>query len=98
MKSISIDELISILPNDNVIDIRDNYEYNLGSIPNAKNIPMNFLIMNPDDYLKKDEKYYIYCGYGNRSKRCALTLSNMGYDVVNITGGYNAYNLFMHTK
>ena len=37
MFEITIDELLS-LNNPNIIDIRDNYSYNLGHIKNAKNI------------------------------------------------------------
>ena len=32
--------------------------YNLGSIPGSRNIPLNFLISNPDKYLNKNEEYY----------------------------------------
>ena len=97
MKEITISELIKIINDDiNIIDIRDNYQYNLGKIENSINIPMNFLLKNPSEYLNKDERYYIYCDYGNRSRKCTLLLSNEGYDVVNIKGGYNNYFLYSH--
>ena len=38
MNEISISNLLK-LSNPNIIDIRDNYTYNMGHIPNAKNIP-----------------------------------------------------------
>ena len=34
----------------NLIDIRDEYIYSSGTIGNAKNIPQNYLITNPNDY------------------------------------------------
>ena len=98
MESIMIDELINIIPSSNVIDIRDKYKYNMGCIPGSRNIPYNFLVMNPGNYLDKDKIYYLYCDYGNTSKRCTSILSDLGYDVVNIDGGYNAYCLFIHHK
>ena len=91
MKEIEIESIINNINNLNIIDIRDNYLYNLGAIPNAKNIPMNFLIMNPENYLNKNETYYIYCNRGiNRKNECEV-LMNMGYDVVNIIGGYEEF-------
>lgn len=98
MHSITVEELIKILPSDKVIDIRDNYQYNVGKIPGAVNIPMNFLVMNPENYLNKNNKYYIYCEYGSRSKQVCTSLLDKGFDVVNVTGGYNGYQLFIHKK
>ena len=57
MKEIDIESIVD--NNLNIIDIRDNYLYNMGCIPRARNIPMNFLLTNPDNYLNKDEEYYI---------------------------------------
>ena len=42
MKEIKIESIINNANNLNIIDIRDNYLYNMDSLPNAKNIPMNF--------------------------------------------------------
>lgn len=94
MNNISIDELKKIIYNNiNLIDIRDNYQYNLGNIPTSINIPMNFLLMNPENYLEKDSRYYIYCEYGSRSEKACKVLLNKGYNVVNVLGGYNDYKL-----
>ena len=88
MKELSVNE---IKDNMNLIDIRDNYLFNLGNIPNSKNIPMNFLIMNPDNYLNREDTYYIYCNRGISSKKTCEMLSSLGYHVVNIIGGYEEY-------
>ncbi len=90
MKSIDVSSL-SKLNNPKIIDIRDNYKYNLGNIPNSVNIPYLFLITNPREYLNKNDTYYILCESGNTSLRCVLELLELGYDVVNIEGGYNSY-------
>ncbi len=74
-----------------VIDIRDKYQYLLDHIPNAKNIPQNFLLMMPENYIDKNTTYYLYCEYGMRSKKVCTELSKLGYKVINIDGGYQAY-------
>ena len=91
LSSIPTSDLKKMIGRINIIDIRDNYLYKLGSIPTSKNIPMNFLLINPDDYLKQDETYYIYCSKGLQSARVCTTLANRGYNVVNCLGGYNEY-------
>ena len=96
MNEIDIEELINTIDGKKIIDIRDSYLYRLGNIPSSINIPMNFLLMNPSNYLNRTEKYYIYCNYGISSKKVCEKLSNLGYNVVNIEGGYNSYKLFNH--
>ncbi len=93
MKEIKIESIINNANNLNIIDIRDNYLYNMDSLPNAKNIPMNFLITNPDNYLNKEEEYYIYCNRGINSKKACEILNNLGYKVINLSGGFERYKL-----
>jgi rhodanese-related sulfurtransferase len=90
MKSIDIFDLMNI-SNPRIIDIRDNYKYGLGTIPGSINVPYLFLVTNPGNYLNKKEIYYLLCDSGNTSLRCSLELSGMGYNVINIDGGYNSY-------
>ena len=94
MKEINIENIYEKLNNLNIIDIRDNYLFNIGNIPNSKNIPKNFLLMNTNNYLSFDETYYIYCNYGYDSKKVCNELSNKGYDVINKIGGYNSFKIF----
>ncbi len=91
MNNITTEELKSLIPNVKIIDIRDNYKYNLGNIPTSKNVPANFLLTNPNNYLNDVDTYYIYCEYGSTSSRVCNILKNKGYKVVNILGGYNEY-------
>ena len=96
MNNVRIESIIDKLDRLNIIDIRDGYLYNMGNIPNSKNIPMNFLTMNPSNYLNTNDVYYIYCNSGINSKKTCEILSSMGYNVVNIIGGYNEYKLLMN--
>ncbi len=74
-----------------IIDIRDNYQFQLGNIPTSRNVPMNFLLTVPENYLNKEDTYYLCCEFGSRSKRACQELLEMGYHVVNIAGGYQEY-------
>lgn len=87
MNSITMSELIK-LKNINIIDIRDNYSYNLGHINNAKNIPYYSLLNNYSMYLNKQEKYYLYCDYGHQSKEISNRLNMLGYDTYYVNEGY----------
>jgi rhodanese-related sulfurtransferase len=98
MMNITIEELMNIEENINLIDIRDKYQYDLGSIPNSINIPLNYLLINPTNYLNLDKKYYIYCDFGSRSEKLCEFLMDKGYNVINVTGGYNAYLVYIHKK
>lgn len=93
MKDISVTELKRMIPGIKIIDIRDNYQFNMGSIPTSINIPTNFLLTNPDIYLNKNSTYYLYCEYGTTSKKVCNQLSNKGFNVINILGGFSEYKL-----
>lgn len=91
-QEISISDLKRVMiTKPNIIDIRENYFYQVGRIPTAINVPMNFILTVPQNYLNKQDTYYIYCEMGSRSKRVCQELRNLGYHVVNIIGGYQSY-------
>ena len=90
VNSISIDNLMQ-LNNPIIVDIRDNYNYNLGHIKNAINIPYYNLLNNYSHYLNKRDRYYLYCLEGRQSEEIALRLKAFGYDTLSIIGGYEAY-------
>ena len=92
-KSINIKSIDNIQINkDNIlIDIREKYEYILGNIPNSINVPYNYLMILPEEYISKDKKYYIYCDTGSKSRKLCLHLSSIGYDVVDLVGGFTDY-------
>lgn len=90
--NISIDELFK-LDSPNIIDIRSVENYNNNHMPGARNIPYNKLLLEPNKYLNKNEKYYIYCRYGKTSQGLCRILRNQGFDVYSITGGYESWML-----
>lgn len=93
MSTIIIPELIPILNRINLIDIRSGVSYNNNHIPGAKNIGYTELLTNYSKYLNKNEKYYFYCQKGMNSYKLCSYLSSLGYDVVNIAGGYESWIL-----
>lgn len=76
-----------------IIDIRNSIKYNEGHIPNSVNIYSYDLLFDPKKYLKTNEKYLIYCQSGITSKVVVNKLNKMGYNVINLDGGYNNYLL-----
>ncbi len=88
--NITVSELLA-LKNPNIIDIRDNAQYNMGHIKGAKNIAGVLLLNNPSKHLNKNDTYYIYCNYGSTSSSLCMTLKSRGYKVFSVLGGYNTY-------
>lgn len=89
--NIRASELKGLIGKVNIIDIRKSFMYNLGSIPTSRNIPKEYLLMDPSKYLDKDNSYYIYCTQGMESVKTCDILSKMGYNVTNVLGGYHDY-------
>lgn len=89
--NIRASELKGLIGKVNIIDIRKNFMYNLGSIPTSHNIPKEYLLLFPDKYLNKDEEYYIYCSQGIESVKVCDELAKKGYKVINVLGGYHDY-------
>ena len=82
-KSISVIELKK-LNNPSLIDIRSIEKYNYKHIMNAVNIPMEQLLIRPEKYLSKYEKYYIYCRKGIQSRKLCQILVYAHYVVKEI--------------
>lgn len=78
----------------NIIDIRSIQSYNNNHIPNAKNIPMEKLIINPNQFLDKNKKYYLYCQKGLSSENICDILLKQGFNVTSIDGGYESFILY----
>lgn len=95
MNHISIDKLLEKRNHEKIyiIDIRQPIEYSGGYIPGSKNIPAQRLLLDPAYYLDKNKTYYLYCHSGHTSNNVSNRLNGLGYNTVNIDGGYNNYLL-----
>ncbi len=91
VNTIHVSEIDDILPDINLIDIREVYEYAHSRIKGSRNIPMGQLLSNPNKYMDKSKKYYIMCQSGGRSSSTVAALQRAGYDVVNVKGGMGSY-------
>lgn len=89
-ESVSMSE-VKKMKNISIIDVRSKEEFSKGSMPGAKNIEMNGLILNSEVFLDFNKTYYILCQSGGRSSMVCDNLSKKGYKVINISGGMNSY-------
>lgn len=82
-----------------IIDIRENYLFNLFRIKNSINIPYPFLITNPSEYLNKNDDYYLVCDFGHKSKMVSEILNKNGFKTNSLIGGLMEYeNLLKKQK
>ncbi|MGL5042923.1 MAG: rhodanese-like domain-containing protein, partial [Culicoidibacterales bacterium] len=75
MEHISLSEL-KMLANPVIIDVREPHEYQTYAMETAINIPMGQILMKPQDYLTKEQQYFIVCQHAVRSQRVCLELEN----------------------
>ncbi len=76
-----------------LLDVRTPEEFREGHIANAININWfdEDFIDQADKALPKDQTIYLYCRSGRRSGLAAEKLIALGYVVMNLEGGYQAY-------
>lgn len=90
-KVIHVNDIDNLIGSIELIDIREPYEYQSGSIKTAKNIPMGSLLDDPNKYLRKDKTYYLLCQSGARSGMTTKRLTKQGFEVINVAGGIGSY-------
>ena len=83
------------------VDVREADELEEGMIEGAMNIPLGQLIRKArhgdlDDLKRK--KIVTYCSGGYRGNIAADELNKLGFDTVNIEGGYSAYKDYENKK
>ncbi len=87
---LEVDEKIKV--GEQVIDVRETFEYEKSHVNGTINIPMS-TIRNNLDKIDKSKKVYVHCQSGQRSYNVTMMLTNLGYDVYNVAGGFYFYNL-----
>jgi sulfur-carrier protein adenylyltransferase/sulfurtransferase len=65
-----------------VLDVREDKEYNLGTIPGAITIGRSNLEKNVEAQVPREKTVIVFCSSGNRSVFAAETLRSMGYEHV----------------
>lgn len=82
---------INLFKKENIIDLRDNFKYLKKHINGSKNIRYDYLIVNPEKYLRKDEKYLLICDLGLQSMDVSKILNKQGYLTYSLKGGFNSF-------
>lgn len=72
-----------------LLDVRDQVEVENGSIDKAINIPVNDL-RNRMNELDKEKEIWVYCRVGLRGYIASRILTQNGFKVKNLTGGYES--------
>lgn len=75
-----------------LVDVREQYEWDAGRIETAVHIPLNSLMGGAgDDQLATDKPVVVVCRSGNRSELGMLMLKARGYDAHNLEGGMEVW-------
>ena len=69
-----------------VVDVRSPHEFSQGSLPGALNIPLDELRDRLAEL--RTNKVLVTCQVGQRGHTATMLLSKLGYDAVNLDGGY----------
>ena len=82
MKRMSINDYKSYMGK--LIDVRDTTSYKEEHHPLSINIYYDTLIMHHKELLNKNDKYFIICRKGHKSKKAVSILEYYGYDVTQV--------------
>lgn len=90
VKTVTWQEVEDLENNNNfeVLDVRTDKEYEEGAFNDCIHIPLDDLRNRLND-LDKSKTYLVYCRTGLRSYIACRILSQNGFEVQNITGGYH---------
>ena len=61
-----------------VVDVREPWEFQMGHLPAATNMPLSQLGSRIDD-LNPDQDHVLYCHHGVRSLRATMALAERGF-------------------
>lgn len=73
-----------------LIDVREQNEWDAGHAPGAQHVPASELIERLGE-LPEEGEVYLVCRGGGRSFQAAQWLNNNGYDAINVRGGMGAW-------
>ncbi|MDG3131941.1 CoA-disulfide reductase [Streptococcus suis] len=72
------------------LDVREEFELATGTIESSHQIPLNQLRSRLEE-LPKNKSIYVFCQVGHRGYNAARILSQAGFEVKNLDGGYKTY-------
>ncbi len=96
-KNITPEELDKVISeNVTLLDLREPDELVIDSIEGSLNIPFSQISRLGE--VPKDKPVYVFCRVGDYSEEVAEILTDRGYEVYNVEGGYNAYKEYKKNK
>ncbi|MEM8960719.1 MAG: molybdopterin-synthase adenylyltransferase MoeB [Acidobacteriota bacterium] len=78
-----------------LLDVREPWEAQIGSLPDATLIPLGTLGMRLDELDERAGPVVIYCHHGSRSMHATQALRHHGIDAINLAGGIDAWSLLI---
>ncbi len=92
LKSVDWDDVEQMDRNQNVfLDVREPEELSLGQISGSLNIPLGQLRERIKE-IPRGKRVIVYCQVGQRGYFGARILTQLGFDAVNLNGGYKTYS------
>lgn len=76
-----------------LVDVRETQEYAAGHLDGAVNVPLSQLRARLGE-LPSDREIWVYCGVGQRSYNALRILSQRGFAVKNLSGGFSTGKQF----
>jgi rhodanese-related sulfurtransferase len=73
-----------------LIDVREDYEYEAGRVPGARHIELQ-LVASEADSIDRDKPVVFYCRVGSRSTMAAGAFRQAGYEAYSMDGGLVAW-------
>ena len=75
-----------------LLDVREQAEFDEGSLPGALFIPRGFLELRVEDKVAREREVIVYCAGGTRSLLAGNTLRQLGYEHVrSMAGGFTKW-------
>ena len=79
-----------------LVDVRTPDEYADGSLPDAVNIPLDDLRERASEL--DGRRVVVHCQVGQRGHTAARLLTHLGFDVVNLDGGYRTWSTGIRSR
>ncbi|MGP4083968.1 rhodanese-like domain-containing protein [Streptomyces sp. KR55] len=75
-----------------LLDVREQQEWQVGHAPHAVHLPLTMLAAGAElPNVAQGRRLVVICRSGGRSRRAAALLAGRGADVVDVTGGMQAW-------
>lgn len=81
-------------PNVTIIDVREPFEFSMGHVPGALNIPLGYISSKVEELKELTGPIVLYCRSGNRSGQAVAFLKSRG--IVNVHNGISPEDIFYY--